>query len=147
MKVILLQNIKSLGNKGDIKNVADGHAMNFLIPQGLAIAASEDKIEQLQVKKEGEKIKRNKEIKDIKDIIKKISGKKIIIKKQASDKGKLFASLSTDEILTAIQKEFKVSLDNNSIKLKEHIKEVGEHDIGLEIENKKIKLKIEIIKE
>ena len=145
MQVILLKDIKNLGVKNSVINVKDGYALNFLIPQGLAAAASEDRIKQIQTNKQSEETKRNKEIKEIEDIIKKISGKKIIIKKQASDKGKLFAAVSVDEILSAIEKVYKIKLDRNKIKIKEHIKEVGEHEIVLKVENKNIDIEIEVL--
>jgi len=145
MQVILLKDIKNLGTKNSVVNVKDGHAMNFLIPRKMAVAATDDKIKDIENKENKSKKQEIKKSKELDEIINKLKDKKIIIKKQASDKGKLFASLSTGEILTAIQKEYKVSLDKSSIKLKEHIKDVGEHDVELEIGNKNIEIKIEVV--
>ncbi|MFC1622502.1 50S ribosomal protein L9, partial [Patescibacteria group bacterium] len=101
MKVILLQNVKSLGKTGEIKNVADGYASNFLFPNKLAQPASQEKIQSIQNKKNKETKVHKQEEKELNKIINKISGQKITIQKQASDKGKLFAAISLDEILLA----------------------------------------------
>jgi len=146
MKVILLENVKSLGNKGEIKKVADGYAMNFLIPRNLAVPASTDKIQDLENLQEKTDKLKNEKTKELDNLVNKISGKKITIQKDASEKGKLFAAVSLDEILNEMNKKFKTNLDKNNIEFKEHVKEIGEHEVKLKINKNNIKLKIEVIK-
>lgn len=145
MQIILLQNVNALGKVGEIKKVADGYAINFLIPHGLATMATEDKVRQIEINKQKEATKKLNEIKEIDKTINKISGKKIVIKKQASDKGKLFGAISADEIAQEINKQLGIKLDKTHIKLDEHIKEVGEREIELLANNRQVKLKIEVI--
>ncbi len=146
MKLILLKNIKKLGNSGNIIEVKSGYAMNFLIPQKIAVLATPKKIKELE--KENQKIQKKKiQLTDnLENIIKKINNKKIKILKQASEKGKLFASISQDEILLAVKNNFKVDLSNYKIKIKEHLKKIGEHKLNLKIKDKKINLIIEVCK-
>lgn len=145
MQIILLQDIKNIGRKGEIKQVADGHALNFLIPQKKAIPATADKIK--AVTEHQNKILReqtkNKNL--LENIIKKISGQKIVLTKKASDKGKLFAAISVEDIALALQNKFSLKIKANEIKLKEHLKEIGEHKIEIEIEHKKVNIAIEVI--
>jgi large subunit ribosomal protein L9 len=145
MKIILLQDIKGLGKKGDVVNAKDGYALNFLIPNKKAELATDDKIEQVaNEKREISKHEADKK-RELENLINKISGKKIEIKKQASEKGKLFASVTQDEIMEEINKQLQVNLKKFKIKTDEHIKEIGEHRIELEIEHKKIKIIVEVM--
>jgi len=131
MQVIFLQDIKNSGKKGEIKQVADGYALNFLIPQKLAIAATPDKIKKLAAAHE-KIIKEQQRIQsEIEKIIAKISNKKIIIQKPASEKGKLFAAISADDIASVLKKNFGIDIDQEKIKLKKHLKEIGEHKVEI----------------
>ena len=144
MKVILLKDINKLGKKNSVVNVKDGYALNFLIPQKMAVPASKEKIKQLEANQQKTISKQKAAERELKKLMSNLSGQKIIIKKPASDKGKLFASLTLDEILSAIKNTLGVELDKSQIKLKEHIKTVGEHKIKLIIKNKTIELTIKV---
>jgi len=144
MKVILLKDINKLGKKNSVVNVKDGYALNFLIPQKMAVPASKEKIKQLEANQQKTISKQKAAERELKKLMSNLSGQKIIIKKPASDKGKLFASLTLDEILSAIKNALGVELDKSQIKLKEHIKTVGEHKIKLIIKNKTIELTIKV---
>ena len=144
MKVILLKDINKLGKKNSVVNVKDGYALNFLIPQKMAVPASKEKIKQLEANQQKTISKQKAAERELKKLMSNLSGQKIIIKKPASDKGKLFASLTLDEILSAIKNALGIELDKSQIKLKEHIKTVGEHKIKLIIKNKTIELTIKV---
>ncbi|MBU4360559.1 50S ribosomal protein L9 [Candidatus Parcubacteria bacterium] len=147
MKIILLKNIKKLGNSGDIVDVKNGYAMNFLIPQKIAVSATQEEIKKLQELKDKKQQKKIKLDSDLEKIIKKIENKKIKILKLASDKGKLFSAVTLDEILTALKNNFKVDLNKRKIKIDplRGIKEVGEHKIEFKIGKDKIQLIIDVI--
>ncbi len=140
MNIILLQKIEKLGNKNDIVNVKNGHALNFLIPQGLAVVASADKIRQLEAQKQKAVNEKQKEEEELHKMINKIKDKKITLKKKASEKGVLFAAVSVAEILAAIKNDLGVKLEQKQVKIGKHIKEAGEHQVELLISGKKANL-------
>jgi large subunit ribosomal protein L9 len=135
MKVILLQNIKGFGRIGDIKNVSDGHARNFLFPRKLAKAASEGAV------KEADALQKKREAMDLKD--KENAQKALAIlndtvlefSKKASSAGTLFSSLTKDEVAKEITKKAGVGVEPKMIdfgEAGEHIKQVGEHVAAIE---------------
>jgi len=138
MQVILLKNLNKVGKKGEIKNVADGYAMNFLIPQKIAIVATDDKIQQMRIKTQNAINKKQANQKNLENLLNKLKNKKINIYKQSSDKGKLFAAINEDEIMSALNlKEYKV-------KISKSIKEIGEHKIKLKINSVQIPIIVEV---
>lgn len=144
MKVILLRDINKLGKKDDIKEVNDSYAFNFLLPQKMAVRATAELIAAAsarQKRAETEKVVRHDELESAAG---KLNGKKITIEKEASDKGKLFAAASAEEILAAIKKELGVALDAKHFKIGEHLKNIGVHEVPLQIGSKKINITVEI---
>lgn len=144
MKIILLKDVPKLGRRDDIKEVNDSYAFNFLIPQKMAVRATVDLIAAAEARKkrvETEKVVRHDELEKA---VEKLNGKKITIVKEASDKGKLFAAVSVEEILSVIKKELGVVLEPGHFKIGEHLKEVGIHEVPLQISGKKISITVEI---
>ncbi|MEK7609584.1 MAG: 50S ribosomal protein L9 [Patescibacteria group bacterium] len=146
MKIILLKDIAKLGKKFDTKEVSDGHAINLLIPQGLAIAATKDAVKRIEVQKlalEGErKIHQEllvKNIEGLKDII-------LTIISKANDKGHLFAGLHKEAIAIEIEKQTRLQVDPDFIQLEHPLKEVGEHTIEVKGGGKSVKFKVVIEK-
>ena len=139
MKVILIKDIRDLGSVGDIKEVADGYARNFLIPRKYVEAATKNAIrqaEELKIKKE----KRAKEnLEKAEGVAEKLKGVSVIIKSKTDKSGKLYAAIKGEEISKALKdKGFKI--DKNKIVIKETIKEMGDYEVavsfdhGLEVE-------------
>jgi len=130
MKVILLQDVKSIGKRGAIKEVSDGYARNFLFPKKLAEVAmpgSIKKIEDIQKKQlETENIMLNK----LKETAKEINGQEFVIEAKDKD-GKLFGSINAKDILVKL-KEKNLPVEAKNIVLPHQIKEVGEYAIGLD---------------
>jgi len=127
MKVILQKDIAKLGKKYDVREVSSGHALNLLIPQGLAIPATADAVKRTvtkRTKSEGErKIHEDlliKNIKDLEDVTLTISGK-------ANEKGHLFAGIHKETIVSELLKQTQLQIDPSFIKMEQPIKEVGEH--------------------
>lgn len=142
MKIILLKDVAKLGRKYDTKTVSDGHAINLLIPQGMAIAATRDavkRIESLKASTEGErKVQEElmvKNIEGLKDVTITISGK-------ANDKGHLFAGIHKEIIAEEVFKQTRLQLDPSFIQLEHPLKTVGEHIIEVKAGGKSAKLKI-----
>ncbi|MDD3607747.1 MAG: 50S ribosomal protein L9 [Candidatus Moranbacteria bacterium] len=134
MKVVLMKNIDKLGKTGDIKEVADGFARNFLIPNQIAKPATEkaqaeaQKILEEKAKKEEERLQLIQEFAD------RIDGKEILIKSKAKE-GKLFGAIKAADIIKAIKEDPKIEINENNIKIKEPIKEIGEYSLKVELEH------------
>ena len=146
MKVILLQNIKGFGRVGDVKNVSDGHARNFLFPKKLARIASEGAL------KEATALQEKREIMNVQS--KENSQKAVVIlaeaviefKKKASKAGTLFSSVSKIEVAKQISKITGLDIDADMIDLGdlgEHIKQLGEHTINVDLD-KDIKASVQV---
>ena len=117
MKVILTQDVKGSGKKGEMINAADGYARNFLLPKGLAIEANNQAIgeHKIQVEKEAAMAS-----------AKQLEGKKVVVKAKAGSNGKLFGSVTTKEIADAIAAQYKVTVDKKKISVNE-IKAFGSY--------------------
>ncbi len=133
MKVVLTQDVKNVGQKGQILEVSDGYGRNYLIPQGLALEATKTKIKEIQEKAVKEEKKKNSE-KEMAEALKmKLHGKKVEIKVKAGSGDKLFGAVTTKEIADILQKEFGVSMDKKKIDTGDPIKHLGQYKIKLKI--------------
>lgn len=133
MKVVLTEDIKNIGKKGDVKEVSDGYARNFLLPGKLVSAATESAVKQaLEVKSkqlEAEKINREKTT----ELAKIIAGKKIVIKAKEK-KGKLFGSITAKNITRELKKE-NIEVSEKFIILESPLKETGEYEIKIRLDH------------
>lgn len=145
MKIIFLQNVKKKGLKGEVKDVNEGYARNFLLPQKLAVEATPEAIKKLESLKKGKTDHLKNEEQKIKKIIDKIhESEGITVKVKSNEKGVLFKKFGARDVSEFIQKNFKDKLIESNIQMSE-IKEVGEYEIKIvfgEI-NESVKLKIE----
>ena len=115
MKVVLKQDVKSLGKKGELVNVSDGYARNFLFPKNLAVEANAQAMSELKNKEQAEKYRIETETAAAKADAAKIDGKTIKIVAKAGQNGKLFGSVTAKEIAAQIKTDFKVELDKRKI--------------------------------
>jgi large subunit ribosomal protein L9 len=142
MKVILLKDVSKLGRKYDVKTVSDGHALNLLIPRGVAIAATTEALKRLEIEKA--KIEGNKKVhedllvKNLKDL----DGKTLTISGKANEKGHLFAGLHRDEIAAEVTKQTQLQIDPSFLDIEHPIKELGEHSIDVKVGGKSAKFKL-----
>lgn len=145
MKVILLQDIKSVGKKDEIINANDGYARNFLFPKNLAIEATKDNLLKLQAKKDSKAHKKSLEIEEFKKQAKKIEEITLNIKVKAGDNGKIFGGVTAKEISEEIKKQYKMEIDKKKIILKETIKNIGRFSVDIKFgEGVNAKLALEI---
>jgi len=136
MKVILLKDVPKVGRKYDIKNVADGYGVNMLLPRGLAKIATPEAIKQVELLKSQdltEKRIQNELLLKSLEVIKNI---KIEITEKANEKGHLFAGITRERIVEEVEKNSRLKLDKDSVKIDKPIKEVGEHRIPVHILDK-----------
>ena len=125
MKVIFLQDVKGSGKKGDVKEVADGYARNFLIGKGLAVEATAKNMSDLAGKKSSEQHKADVAKQEAEAAAAKIKGKKIICKSKAGQGGKLFGSVTAGNIADLISEQLGVMVDKKKISLDTEIKSFG----------------------
>ncbi|MEK9185604.1 MAG: 50S ribosomal protein L9 [Patescibacteria group bacterium] len=144
MKVILLKDIGGVGRKGEVKNVAEGYASNFLLPRKLAAVATPAAIERLKIEQLKDEEKRKNQEELLEKNIESLSRVKIVIKAKASEAGHLFAGIHKKEIVEAIKKELGIEIPEDTLKLHENIKSLGSYKIPVEFKNKKGELQLEI---
>ena len=127
MKVILLKDVEKLGKKGELKNVADGYARNFLIPNKMAVLATKSELIKLGEEKRIETEKAEEELKLYQGIASQIDGLELEIPAKVIEEGKLFGAITTAKIVEVLkQKNFEIKKDQ--IKLEKPIKEIGEYE-------------------
>lgn len=145
MKVIFQHDLPKIGKKYQIKNVPDGYAVNFLIPNGHAILATpeaEKRVVQLKIVSEAEKkIQNNLLAKNLETI----SNTKLKIVSKSNDKGHLFSGIHKEQIATELQKQIGLEVPVDLIQMEKPIKEIGEHRIIIGTESKTAILIVEIV--
>ena len=115
MKVILQQDVKSLGKKGDLVNASDGYARNFLFPKGLAIEANSSAMNDFNNKEASKKFNKAEEIKAAKADADKLDGKTFKLKAKAGANGKLFGSVTSKDVSKQIKEELGIDVDKRKI--------------------------------
>jgi large subunit ribosomal protein L9 len=130
MLVILLEDIKKLGKKNEIKKVNLGYAVNFLFPKKLAIKATKELIEKAEKQKLIDEEKEKEKVIETKKLAKKIQGKRFILKVKAGEEGQLFSAISQKTIAEKI-KENGFDVDLKQIVINEPIKKIGEHKVSI----------------
>ncbi len=115
MKVILQQDVKSLGKKGELVSTSDGYARNYLFPRNLAVEANSQAMTELKNREESKKHKVAVETEEAKKAAEKISGKSVKIKAKAGKGGRLFGSVTSKEIAECIKREYSIDIDRRKI--------------------------------
>jgi large subunit ribosomal protein L9 len=133
MKVILKETVKSLGNEGDVINVSAGYARNYLLPRGLAMEATTANLKQLQKIKALQAQKQAEEEAAAKQLAARLQGKKIVVRAKAGESGKLFGSITGQEIARALEQDSNIKVDKRKIELKEPLKSLGEHTVTIRL--------------
>ena len=133
MKVIFLKDVKGTAKKGEMKEVSDGYARNFLIPKGVAKEATASSINDLNKQKTAESLKKQKEEQDAKDLAEKLKAITVTMYSKAGDGGKLFGSITSKDIAERLNKEHKIDIDKRKILLDDHIKMLGSHTVPVKL--------------
>lgn len=147
MKVVLSQDVKNLGRKGDIKDVSDGYALNYLIPQKLAVAATEAALKEsaeIASKKEAAKKAQSEKLASLVEKLKEAS---VSITVKAQEDGTLFGSVKTQDVADAFTEALGEEFFDDNIELESGIKNVGEHGILITVDGKKEKVTINVVAE
>ena len=132
MKVVLKQDVKGLGKKGELVNASDGYARNFLFPKNLAVEANAQNMTELKNREQAAKYKGETETAEAKKNAERISGKTITITAKAGQNGKLFGSVTAKEIAEKIEKDFGIKTDKRKISV-EDIKQFGTYEFEIKL--------------
>lgn len=127
MKVILSQDIKALGKKGEIKEVAEGYARNFLLPKGLAIEASTGNVKNIEREKNAILHREEVEVTKAKELAVRLNALEVKLLAKSGEGGRLFGSITGKEIADEIKKVSGIAIEKRQIEMKEHIKSLGDY--------------------
>ena len=129
MKVIFHEDVKGQGKKGELKEVSDGYARNYLLPRKLASEATADNINALKLKEKAQAAQIAKEKAQAEENAKKLGGVQVIIKATAGNAGKLFGAVPSQEISDALKAQFDIDIEKNKIVQAEPIKTFGSFSV------------------
>ncbi len=132
MKVVLKEDVKKLGSKGDVVDAADGYARNYLMPRGLAVEATPQKIKEMKEKEAKKNRLESEKREDAEKLKSKLESEKFVIKVKAGDSGRLFGSVNTKDIAGAAS-EKGYDIDKRKIELDDSIKSLGMHTVPVKI--------------
>jgi large subunit ribosomal protein L9 len=133
VRVILKAEIRGLGRTGDIKDVADGYARNYLLPKGLAIEATGGELRQLAQERQSEKTKKDRAHQDAEELAKRLDEVTLVFKLKAGEQGKTFGSVTAKEVADALTKEAKAEIEKTKIVLHEPLRSLGIHKVEVRL--------------
>lgn len=140
MKVIFLKDVQNVGRKYDIKNVADGYALNMLLPKKLVEIATPQAIKRVEEMKNNDLTQKRIQEELLQKNLETINSITITIKGKANEKGHLFAGITKEVLVAEVQKKSRLNIDPDLVQLPKPIKEVGSHKIVVQAGNKKAEL-------
>lgn len=136
MEVILLEDVKALGKKGDVVKVNDGYARNFILPKKLGLEANAKNMNDLKLQKAAE-VKRQQEIlEEAQNLAKEIEAKSIQLKIKTGEGGRTFGSISTKEIAVALKEQLELEIDKKKLQLSDPIKNMGTFTVPIKLHPK-----------
>ena len=133
MKIILLQDVKKLGKKGDIIEANDGYARNYIIPQKIGVEANGKNLNDLKLQKSNQEKVAQEQLSAAKALAEEIGTKQVVVKIRAGEGGKVFGSVSSKEIAAAAKEQVGLELDKKKIQLSDPIKTFGVHDVTIKL--------------
>jgi len=128
IQVVLNEDVKKLGYKGEVVSVRRGYARNFLVPRGVADFATKSRLKIADSRKEKLMMKKQQILDSAREVLDKLEGLVVKLKRKATDKGKLFGSITEDDVIAAVKKSSKVELEKEWLKM-DHFKDTGDHKV------------------
>ncbi|MBP2630337.1 MAG: ribosomal protein [Firmicutes bacterium] len=146
MKVILQQEVKKVGKKGDILEVSEGYARNFLLPKGLAVQATSTNLNAVNQQKKSEERKQQQAVDEATLMAAQLSKIEVSIAVKIGEGGKLFGSVTGKDIADALKKDHNIDIDKRKIELKETVKGLGDYEAVIKVHPEiTSKIKVHII--
>lgn len=133
MKVILLQDVKALGKKGEVVNVNDGYARNFILPKKLGVEANGKNLNDLKLQKNNEAKVVQEHLDAAKKLAEELKAGKVVLTMKVGEGGRTFGSVSSKEIAEAVKEQMHLEIDKKKIQLKEQIKTLGTHIVSVKL--------------
>jgi large subunit ribosomal protein L9 len=133
MRVILKTEVRGLGRPGDVKDVADGYARNFLLPKGLAIEATGGELKHLAQERQAERNKKDRAHDDAEELAKRVEATTLVFKLKAGEQGKTFGSVTTKEIAEALGKTLGAPIDKTKVTLHDPLRALGTHKVEIRL--------------
>lgn len=131
MKVILTSNVDTLGEKGDVVDVSDGYARNYLVPKKLAVKASDGALRQADAMREARVQAEAKELEEARELAASLADTRVVVAARAGDAGNLFGSIGATDVAAAIVKFTGIEIDKKIVDIDNPIKEIGLHTVML----------------
>ena len=148
MKVILLEDVKSLGKKGEVVNVSDGYARNFVLPKKLGVEANSTHMNDLKLQKANADKVAKEQLEAAQALAKELETKEVVLKMKAGECGRAFGSVSSKEIAVAAKEQCGLELDKKKIQLPDAIKALGVYEVNVKLHTKVTgKLKVKVVEE
>ena len=145
MKVILLKDVKGTGKKGEVKEVSDGYARNFLLPKKMAVVADNTAVKELNEKNKAAENKAQKEYEAAVELGKKMEEMNIVIYSKAGDGGRLFGSITSKDIAEQLKKQHDIVVDKRKVLLNEPIRVLGSTNVEIKIHQKVVtKIRVDV---
>ena len=136
MKVILLEDVKSVGKKGELVNASDGYAKNFLFPKKLAVEATKSNLNDFELKQKAEAKRKKEELEQAQNMAKELENKTVTVKVKTGENGKLFGSVTNKEVAEEIVKQTGMQIDKKKVSIGDPIKMVGERTAVIKLHPK-----------
>ena len=133
MKVILLQDVKALGKKGEVVNVNDGYARHFILPKKLGVEANGKNLNDLKLQKNNEAKVAQEHLDAAKKLAEELKAGKVVLTMKVGEGGRTFGSVSSKEIAEAVKEQMHLDIDKKKIQLKEQIKTLGTHIVSVKL--------------
>ena len=148
MKIILLEDVKSLGKKGEIVNVSDGYARNAILPKKLGVEATSKNLNDLKLQNQHADKVAAENLQHARELAKEIEEKKVMVKIKTGEGGRIFGSVSTKEIAQAAKEQTGLDLDKKKMQLPESIKALGVYEVPVKLHPQvTTKLKVQVVEE
>ncbi|TMC44665.1 MAG: 50S ribosomal protein L9 [Chloroflexi bacterium] len=133
MRVILKAEVRGLGRTGDIKDVADGYARNYLLPKGLAIEATGGELKHLAQERQAERTKKDRAHQDAEELAQRLGAVTLVFRLKAGEQGKTFGSVTAKEVAEALKKEVRTEIDKTKVVLREPLRSLGVHKVEVRL--------------
>lgn len=148
MKVILLQDVKSLGKKGEVVNVSDGYARNFVLPKKLGVEANTSNMNDLKLQKANADKLAQEQLEAAQELAAVLETKEVVLKMKSGEGGRAFGSVSSKEIAAAAKEQCGLELDKKKIQLPDAIKALGVYEVNVKLHTKVTgKLKVKVVED
>jgi large subunit ribosomal protein L9 len=148
VRVVLREDVEKLGRKGDLLEVADGYARNYLVPRGLAIVATKGVVDQATAMRRNRQVRDDRDKEAAQELATRLSASPIQVTARAGEGGKLFGSVTSADITAAVKEQTKVDLDRRKVTLAEPLKALGPAEVDVQLHaDVTVTLAVEVIAE